>query len=40
MKEIKQACIHKQAMMALQEMADLNGFNVTSWCVTVFITIY
>ena len=24
--------LQKQAMMALQEMAVLNGFNVASWC--------
>ena len=23
---------HKQAMMGLQEMAVLNGFNVAAWC--------
>ena len=27
----RQKC-HKQAMMALQEMAVLNGFNVAAWC--------
>ena len=37
---IEQQLMHEQAMMALQEMAVLNGLNVPSWCQTVFITSY
>ena len=30
--KMKYLHIGKQAMMALQEIAVLNGFNVASWC--------